>query len=136
MPAIIVTPSSPTCDRDFRIAFIAPDTPTKEESVAERVFARLQEGVGAVAPKPQLKTRTLLLLFIPIFIIFCHFLAHRLSAHHPRLHFDVHTQSGIMAATDGSANGHGAGWFDMNDYWDARHARNFVIEEKHSETSL
>lgn len=30
-------------------------------------------------------------------------------------------------ATSGGAASGGAFWYDMNDYWSARHARNFVI---------
>ena len=124
LPAIIVTPSSPTHDRDFQIAFLAPEP---KENVASRVFARLQKG----SHSPQFKPRTILLLFIPMFILFCHVLTHRFASRHPHLHFDKHTQGGVVDIhADGSGNGYLSSWFDMNDYWDGRHARDFVIEEE------
>lgn len=56
-----------------------------------------------------------------------------MAARRPRLHFDLHNQgSGVGAhaagaEADGGAAGGGAFWYDMNDYWSARHARDFVI---------
>ncbi|KAH8113297.1 hypothetical protein DFH11DRAFT_331511 [Phellopilus nigrolimitatus] len=131
LPAIIVTPSSPNCDRDFRIAFLASE-PKVPESVASRVLSRLKIN----APTPlfkqlkQLRPRTLLLVFLPLFILFCHVLAHRLATHRPHLHFDTHTQGGIVTVGDGPAVGGSNGWFDMNDYWDAKHARELITEDE------
>lgn len=128
LPAIIVTPSSPSGARDFRIAFLAPE-PQESPSLAARVFSRSPKlpsaSTSGGASKPLFRPRTLLLLFIPLFILFCHYLTHRIGARRPHLHFDAHTQGGVIGVADGRASG----WFDMNDYWDGRHARDFVIEE-------
>lgn len=128
LPAIIVTPSSPTGARDFRIAFLAPEP--KEETMSERVFSRIQHGAGMNKPIFQFKPRTLFFMFLAIFILFCHFLSHRLWARHVHLRFELDKQGGVATAADGTQAEHAIGWFDMNDYRDARHARDFTVEEK------
>ncbi|THH12371.1 hypothetical protein EW145_g10 [Phellinidium pouzarii] len=115
LPAIIVTPSSPSCDRDFRIAFLAAQP---KETIATRVITSLHKA----APAPsQIRPRTLILIFVPLLILFCHVLTHHLAMHRPHLHF--------AAAADDQASSNGPGWFELNDYWDARQARNFIVEE-------
>ncbi|KAI5124882.1 hypothetical protein M0805_007312 [Coniferiporia weirii] len=115
LPAIIVTPSSPTCERDFRIAFLANEP---KETITSRVITSLHRA----APAPtQLKPRTLVLIFVPLLILFCHVLTHQLAMRRPHLH--------LVPAADGSMDNAGPGWLDLNDYWGARQARDFVIEE-------
>lgn len=126
LPAIIVTPSSPSGETDFRIAFLAPEPKPS-------LHARLSQRLQSLTPKSrasQLKARAFLLLFLPLFILACHLLVHRLAARRPHLHFDGHMQGGGITGAGGddiSPSAGGAFWFDMNDYWGARHARNFVI---------
>ncbi|KAI0031689.1 hypothetical protein K488DRAFT_13523, partial [Vararia minispora EC-137] len=74
LPAIIVTPSSPSCSADFSIAFLAP--PPKP-TLLERV-------ISAVAPF-QTKARTTLVLVLFFFILATHLFAHRFAARHPHL---------------------------------------------------
>ncbi|KAJ7087229.1 hypothetical protein B0H15DRAFT_843150 [Mycena belliarum] len=83
LPAIIVTPSSPSSARDFHIAFLAP--PPKP-SVRERL--------GSLAPftSPfQRKARTLLILSLIFFVLICHVVTHRLAARRPHIEFSVQT---------------------------------------------
>ncbi|KAL5508429.1 hypothetical protein ACEPAH_6048 [Sanghuangporus vaninii] len=126
LPAIIVTPSSPKGSRDFQIAFLAPP---EEETLCKRVFSRVSKNSGSgpssSATFPQFRPRTLFLLFIPIFLLFCHVLVHRLGTYHPHLHFDMHTQGSIAHVS----NGEREGWFDFHDYREARHERGVVIDE-------
>ncbi|KAJ7762832.1 hypothetical protein DFH07DRAFT_405533 [Mycena maculata] len=77
LPAIIVTPSSPSSARDFSIAFLAP--PPKL-SVRERL--------GSYAPL-QRKARTLIILALIFFVLICHVVTHRLAARRPRLEFSA-----------------------------------------------
>ena len=43
----------------------------------------------------------------------------------------MHTQGGVVDVhADGSRNDYSSSWFDLNDYWDGRHARDFIIEEE------
>src|SRR5258707_12217799 len=78
LPAIVVTPSSPSCSADFSIAFVAP--PEKPTMTAKE---RL---VSLVAPL-NLKARTTFLLLLLLFIMACHLFTHRLAASHPHLQF-------------------------------------------------
>ncbi|KAJ6567270.1 hypothetical protein DFH09DRAFT_1314386 [Mycena vulgaris] len=83
LPAIIVTPSSPSSARDFSIAFLAPP---EKPSVLERL--------GSLAPfaSPfQRKARTLVILSLIFFVLICHVVTHRLAAHRPHLEFSVQT---------------------------------------------
>ncbi|KAJ6627428.1 hypothetical protein B0H10DRAFT_1869627 [Mycena sp. CBHHK59/15] len=83
LPAIIVTPSSPSSARDFSIAFLAP--PPKPS---------LRERLGSYAPfvSPfQRKARNLLIIFLIVFVLICHVVTHRLAARRPHLEFSVQT---------------------------------------------
>jgi len=115
LPAIIVTPSSPSGDRDFAIAFLAP--PPKD-SVFTRFFACLGDSV---------KARTALFILLLMFILACHLVTHRLAMRRPHLHFDTHTQAHLSGAgVDSYSEG---GWFDLDDYWNAKRTPEFVVVE-------
>ncbi|KAJ7873375.1 hypothetical protein B0H14DRAFT_147007 [Mycena olivaceomarginata] len=98
LPAIIVTPSSPSSARDFSIAFLAP--PPKP-SVRERL--------GSYAPfiTPfgfQRKARTMIILSLIFFVLICHVVTHRLAARRPHLEFSVQTGDAHLVDTS-------FGWF-------------------------
>ncbi|KAJ7477133.1 hypothetical protein B0H11DRAFT_2234610 [Mycena galericulata] len=83
LPAIIVTPSSPSSTHDFSIAFLAP--PPK---------LSLRERLSSYAPfvSPfQRKARTLIILSLIFFVLICHVVTHRLAARRPHLEFSVQT---------------------------------------------
>jgi hypothetical protein len=146
LPAIIVTPSSPIGDRDFRIAFLAKEPVPEEQhqqqqSLVNRVTSRVHStaksavvSVSASTPTKstplKLKPRTYLLLFIPIVILICHLLAHRMLVSRPHMHFDTHVQEAGMGIDMGPPTGQHGGWFGLGSYRDVRHARDFVIEEE------
>ncbi|KAF7794551.1 hypothetical protein EIP86_005685 [Pleurotus ostreatoroseus] len=108
LPAIIVTPSSPSGETDFCIAFIAPP---QKPSVRERVSTALakvpklsfhrrlpseiqlpiSKNEYAEPPSPswsiKAKARTVILLTILVFIMACHLILHSMVSAHPRLDF-------------------------------------------------
>lgn len=116
-----MTPSSPTCDRDFAIAFLADQSPKAEAQLIDDhqssptafLHSALKRGPRHFRP------RLYLLAFIALFLLLCHALAHGIAARRPKLHF-VQTASPMHA--DGN------GWFDLNDYRRARAADEFVVE--------
>jgi len=114
LPAIIVTPSSPSGETDFSIAFLAP---APKESVFTRLAARLN--------LPQLKARSFLLVLLPLFILACHLITHTLAFRRPHLHFDAHTQQGYVAAREPDTAPLSS-WLGIGDL---RHTRDFVIIE-------
>ncbi|PFH50325.1 hypothetical protein AMATHDRAFT_145343, partial [Amanita thiersii Skay4041] len=70
LPAIIVTPSSPSSSRDFSIAFLAP--PPKP-SLRKRIANCFQDFFLLRS------TRTTVVLILLFFLLLCHYLAHRLA---------------------------------------------------------
>jgi len=101
LPAIIVTPSSPTSTRDFSIAFLAspPKPSIRQRLSSSRVFS-----------SPNLRLRSILFVLVVLFIIVCHLVTHNLAARRPRLELTV--QSGEVHAVDGSI-----GWFDFGSFF-------------------
>jgi len=97
LPAIIVTPSSPTSTRDFSIAFLAspPKPSLRQRFSSSRVFG-----------SPNLRLRSILFVLVVLFIIVCHLVTHSLAARHPRMELTV--QSGEAHAVAGSIS-----WFDF-----------------------
>ncbi|KAJ7067921.1 hypothetical protein C8F01DRAFT_581323 [Mycena amicta] len=109
VPAIIVTPSSPSSARDFSIAFYPK--PTLRERL--RSFA------------PQYKARTLLFLSLIFLLCFMHVVTHRLAARRPHLEFSV--QSGEVAYVE-----HSFGSWVIRSLWgedDEAVAREFVVDD-------
>jgi len=123
LPAIIVTPSSPSCSADFSIAFVAP--PPKP-SVFKRVSA-------AVAPL-QTKARITLVLILFFFILSTHLFAHRFATRHPLLRFDK--ESASITAVDALApplapshgHSHRVGWLDWSEFWQSDEN---IVGERH-----
>ncbi|KAF9004792.1 hypothetical protein BDQ17DRAFT_1424622 [Cyathus striatus] len=79
LPVLVVTPSSPTSTQDFSIAFMAP--PPKP-TVRERLTTCTK-----TAPIP--KARSLVIIFLIMFILICHVVTHRLAMRRPHLQFAV-----------------------------------------------
>ena len=80
LPAIVVTPSSPSCSADFSVAFLAP---------AEKPTVTAKERLFSFAAPLNLKARTTFFLLLLLFIMACHLFTHRLAASHPHLQFGM-----------------------------------------------
>ncbi|PPQ83649.1 hypothetical protein CVT25_006255 [Psilocybe cyanescens] len=98
LPAIIVTPSSPTNTRDFSIAFLAADP---KPSVRQRLSP------SKVFSSPSLRLRSILFVLVVIFVLVCHLVTHSLAARHPRLELVV--QTGEVHVVEGSNKWFGLG---------------------------
>jgi hypothetical protein len=110
LPMIIVTPSSPTHEREFFLAWVPPPPPPP--SALQRLFARLRRGrAPALPPTPTtagppkagvtLRWRTVLLLALLFFILVSHVLTHGLDARRPRLF--MHQSSADIVPVAGTA---------------------------------
>ncbi|TDL29605.1 hypothetical protein BD410DRAFT_31661 [Rickenella mellea] len=110
LPAIIVTPSSPTCPTDFSIAFLSPP---RKEPYLQRFTSQL---------KSHFRPRILVLVILAFFILACHILTHRLATLSPQLHFDM--------GTFREAAHHQTVWPELNPIWRrvAEHTGNFTDE--------
>ena len=111
LPAIIVTPSSPSGEHDFHIAFLAPTPkPTLKERVSAalpklpkvRLFHRRLPSEIQLPTSPyknefdtslsysvKARARTAVLLAILVFIMGCHLIMHSMLSSHPRLDFST-----------------------------------------------
>jgi len=78
LPAIIVTPSSPSSTRDFSIAFLA-DPP--KPSIHQRLFGT-----------PTLRLRSISFLLLLIFLLVFHLVAHNLAARHGHLDLTIESK--------------------------------------------
>jgi len=109
LPAIIVTPSSPSSSHDFSIAFLAPP----KLSLRERIAAWRHYG----GPLP-FRIRYILIVLFITFALICHLAAERLAMRVP--YFELNTQ-----------NGNDAGWINFPFFGDtpALHHPNFIINE-------
>ncbi|KAH9978111.1 hypothetical protein BGW80DRAFT_1456219 [Lactifluus volemus] len=121
LPAIIVTPSSPSCSADFSIAFLAPP---EKPTIRERLFS--------LSTPLNLKTRTTFILLLLLFIMACHLFTHRLATSYPRLQFGP-----LQGFTDARPDGHHMNLFDWQALWgsqtsDLDSKREFVVAESFS----
>ncbi|KAJ3820864.1 hypothetical protein F5880DRAFT_900158 [Lentinula raphanica] len=111
LPAIIVTPSSPSSTHDYSIAFLAPP---KEPGFLERLGARLQWTKASVAANTESNraplglraqtARTLLILFLILFVMLTHLVTHRMAqtSRRPYLDFSVQDASTNMGPNTAS----------------------------------
>jgi hypothetical protein len=119
LPAIVVTPSSPSCSADFSVAFLAPP---EKRAARERPFP--------LAAPLNIKARTSFLLLLLLFIMGCHLFTHRLAASHPHLQFSmVHGATGEAQA---AAHPNHISWFDWQAFWGVKTSdidgkREFVV---------
>lgn len=98
LPAIIVTPSSPSSSHDFSIAFLAPP---RSPTLRERISCYLSE---SKKQQLQCKARWTVILTVLLFIMACHVLAHRLAVTRPHLQFEAAVHDGVEGLTlDASA---------------------------------
>ncbi|KAI0332471.1 hypothetical protein GY45DRAFT_1397723 [Cubamyces sp. BRFM 1775] len=147
LPAIIVTPSSPVFESEFFIAFLAPPpSPTFSQRLA-----------SMMPTLPSGSVRTIILLFVLLFIMASHLVMHRIATNHPHLDFDVTPEHDIalgvatlsrpadmdmssarMDAHDvdpEESNPSTAGWFDLHALWapvpatNTRSPKDFVVVE-------
>lgn len=116
LPAIIVTPSSPSGETDFCIAFIAPpQKPTVRERVStalarvpkfsfhRRLPSEIQLPISKneydAPPSPswsvKARARTIILMTILIFIMACHLILHTMASAHPRFEFGAANEQEI-----------------------------------------
>ncbi|KAI0301866.1 hypothetical protein B0F90DRAFT_256610 [Multifurca ochricompacta] len=122
LPAIIVTPSSPSCSADFSIAFLAPP---EKPTICERLFSP--------AASLNLKARTIFMLLLLLFIMACHLFTHRLATSHPHLQFGTIQDIPDQAQSDAHQNHH-MSWFNWQSFWgvqtfDLDGKREFVVAE-------
>jgi COMPASS component SWD1 len=113
LPAIIVTPSSPSSPRDFSIAFLA-DPP--KLSLQDRIASWRHYGGG---PLP-FRIRYILIVLFITFALICHLAAERLAMRVPYLELKTTTQ-----------NGNDGGWIGFPVFGDtpALLHPNFIINE-------
>jgi len=119
LPAIIVTPSSPT-DSHFFIAF--SPKPTFRERISTYIPFQSQF---------QLKARTAIFLSLLLFIVVCHLFTHQFTTHRPHLRFDNFEAGG---SGDHITHTTSSFWdlFGFKHFWDtsiSHGRRNFSIDE-------
>jgi len=106
LPAIIVTPSSPSSARDFSIAFLAPP---KEPGLFERLVARLHWSKAFAENNPNFSfgvgsgiraqtARTMLVIFLILFVMLTHVVTHRMAQTSRRPYLDFSVQDTPVAA--------------------------------------
>ncbi|KAH9963244.1 hypothetical protein BC827DRAFT_1194320 [Russula dissimulans] len=122
LPAIIVTPSSPSCSADFSIAFLAPP---EKPTARERLFS--------LAAPLNLKARTTFLLLLLFFVMACHLFTHRLATSHPHLQFGL-MQGASEEAQSATHSSYRFSWHDWQAFWgvlssDFDNKREFVVTE-------
>lgn len=112
LPAIIVTPSSPVFEKEFFIAFLAPPpSPTFSQRLSTLVpsfrsylpsqiqlpsspfKARFDDRTGSFSLQGRI--RTIILLFLLLFIMASHVVMHRIASNHPHLEFSIISDNDI-----------------------------------------
>ncbi|KAF7982371.1 hypothetical protein HWV62_29116 [Athelia sp. TMB] len=117
IPAIIVTPSSPTCDFEFYIAF------SPKPTLRDRL-AHLPAALSAVT----LRARTALVVGLLFFVVLCHLFTHQLGISRPHLRFDAQLQAAAPGAEQAQW---GAGWLKMAGLGGRAEAREaFVVDAR------
>ncbi len=116
LPAIIVTPSSPSHETDFAIAFIAPPpTPTLYDRVVARLpklpsFRPRLPSQIQLPPTPfknsfeessswsiKSRARTTIVFTVLLFIMACHLVLHQVVVGHPHLQFGMGPDNDMVA---------------------------------------
>ncbi|TBU32005.1 hypothetical protein BD309DRAFT_1053028 [Dichomitus squalens] len=169
LPAIIVTPSSPVFESKFFIAFIAPPpSPTFSQRLSSLVPSfRSYLPSQIQLPQTPFKTtfndgnnsfslrgriRTIILLFLLLFIMASHVVIHRIATNHPHLQFgiipdndidvsslshtgnmDVFGVGGRADAQDTTEEPSTAGFWNLRALWaptGATSSRSFIVVEE------
>ncbi|EMD40469.1 hypothetical protein CERSUDRAFT_111067 [Gelatoporia subvermispora B] len=136
LPAIIVTPSSPSHEGDFCIAFLSPPPkPTLFERLSSAVPAlpQLQAYLPSQIQLPQspfrtsfdqstsswspkARARTVILLMLLLFIMACHVVLHSLAGARPHFDFAMSSEKDIdVLAAPGGADALGPAVDDVKD---------------------
>lgn len=153
LPAIIVTPSSPGFETEFFIAFIAPPpSPTFSQRLSTLVPAfRSYLPSQIQLPSTPFKTtfdersgssfslrgriRTIVLVFLLLFIMASHVVLHRVASNHPHLDFGMHPDNDIdfsaLSRAEKDVVGGRVGMQDAGSNWwnRATSTADFVVEE-------
>lgn len=145
LPAIIVTPSSPSHDGDFAIAFLMPPPkPTLWQRMADTLptVPRLPSQIQLPpSPKPEYervgscktRARATILLLLLLFIMVCHVVMHEIAKDRPRMEFSVnmvHSELDVPGSHDHpdlpsvsadtspkDTSPAFGGWFDLDALW-------------------
>lgn len=116
LPAIIVTPSTPTeSAHQFYIAF------SPKPTLRERVLNYLAPFQNTF----QLRARTAIILSLLLFVVVCHLFTHQFTTHRPHLRFD-NFEAGDHFDTSYW------GWFGIKSLWNASAIdgkRSFIVNE-------
>ena len=177
LPAIIVTPSSPVFESEFFIAFLAPPpSPTFSQRLSTLVpsfrsylpsqiqlpaspFKATFDDQSSRSFSLRGRIRTIILLFVLLFIMASHVALHRVATNHPHLEFGMAPDHDIELSSltrpaeamdmfgarvdandvaEDAADPSTAGWFNLRALWapvPATSTRSFVVEEAASKQS-
>lgn len=128
LPAIIVTPSSPSVDTpQFYIAFL---NPPPKPSLRERILQ-----YSPFHPSFPVKARTAFIMTLILFVLVCHLFFHLVGHHRP--HFDFYNHSDLSSFRSDAHVSDDSLWnlvpFDIRSLWDStpatERARSFIIED-------
>ncbi|KAL4075637.1 hypothetical protein V8B97DRAFT_1927393 [Scleroderma yunnanense] len=130
LPAIIVTPSSPSVDApQFYIAFL---NPPPKPSLRQRILQ-----YSPFHPSFPVKARAAFIITLILFILVCHLFVHLVAHHRP--HFDFYNHSDLSSSSFRSDvhTSDGSLWnlvpFDIRSLWDSspasERARSFIVED-------
>ncbi|EGO01513.1 hypothetical protein SERLA73DRAFT_176819 [Serpula lacrymans var. lacrymans S7.3] len=128
LPAIIVTPSSPTTESEYYIAFL---TPPPKPTFRERISPYLAQ----FQPQFPFKARTAIIVSLLLFLMVCHLLAH-LAVSRP--HLDFYNSSDGISSFGGDKHSSASpvlGFLDLKSFWGTSASgarRNFIIQEDSS----
>jgi len=120
LPAIIITPSTPTeCGHQYYIAF--SPKPTLRE--------RFSNYITPFQTPFQLRARTVIVLSLLLFIVVCHLFTHQFAIQRPHLRFD-----GFEAGQYGGDRADTSywGWLGIKSLWNASatdQRRSFIVHE-------
>ncbi|KAI1789014.1 hypothetical protein LXA43DRAFT_893658 [Ganoderma leucocontextum] len=167
LPAIIVTPSSPGFEKEFFIAFLAPPpSPTFSQRLSAFVpsFRLYLPSQIQLPPSPfkarfddpptgsfslKGRIRTIILLFVLLFIMASHVVIHRIATNHPHLEFGIVTDNdigisslthpaemdvfGVGGRADAPDEASTAGFWNLRALWapsGATKSRSFIVVEE------
>jgi len=98
LPAIIVTPSTPSSINDFSIAFLAPvPKPTIRERISSVFIPSLPPSPIALPTtakssfpslSARVKARTIVMMFLLFIVMGCHLITHRMATQRPHMDFE------------------------------------------------
>ncbi|KAI6151702.1 hypothetical protein BKA82DRAFT_4102254 [Pisolithus tinctorius] len=133
LPAIIVTPSSPSVGTpEFYIAFLDSPKPSLRERILQ--YSPFQPSTFPT------KAKTVIVLILLLFILISHLSFHLAGAHRPHFTFYKSSSSDLFSSSfrqDAHASSDGSPWgltsFDFQSLWDISSvhegARDFIVED-------